>query len=369
MKIGKKNSVNLNPLSYNICLLGEGKIGKTTLAYEVCEKLVGENGYMFLEMKGERGADAIEGINFVNCPNWNDEYDELNNSVGFSTLCDDIIENKSEDWKDLKVLVIDTYDYFIDIAEEEAIRLHNKTCRERGELDKVTQTIKAAWGGYTGGEKKAQDLMFDYLDKLADVGVRAFIIGHTKLKDIPDMMSGESYTVLTSDQQKNYFNALKKRLHFLALAYIDRTINKDKKVTSECRKIRFRDDNYTVDSGSRFAEIVDEIPFDADEFIKALSDAIEAEAKKSGKPLGDIKKEQVKIEKKKEERAVEIEKAAKVDKELQETIDNIMNFINENRSNLDTLKPIMKEVKGMGYENPKSIDKLEDAKKILEMCK
>ena len=47
------------------------------------------------------------------------------------------------------------------------------------------------------------------------------------------------------------------------------------------RKIKFRDDNYTVDSGSRMSQIVNEINFDADEFIKALTDAIEIEFNKN----------------------------------------------------------------------------------------
>ena len=78
-KFGRKNHVNLDPLSYSSCLLGEAKVGKTTLVRQVCEKLVGEDGYMFLELGQERGADAIEGINHVNCPEWNMEFDELTN--------------------------------------------------------------------------------------------------------------------------------------------------------------------------------------------------------------------------------------------------------------------------------------------------
>ena len=54
MKYGKKNQVNLNPLNYNICVLGEAKIGKTTLMHQVCEKLVGEDGYLFCEMGAEQ---------------------------------------------------------------------------------------------------------------------------------------------------------------------------------------------------------------------------------------------------------------------------------------------------------------------------
>lgn len=383
MKYGKKNRVSLNPLNYNICLLGESKIGKTTLVYQMCEKLVGEEGYLFTEIKGERGADAIEGINYINCLDWNSDFDELNNTIGFATLCEDIIENKSVDYPDLKVIVIDTYDYLIEISEEESIRLYNKLCREKGDVDKVTQSINAAWGGYGKGEKKAMELMFKLFDRLADVGVRVFVIGHTKNKEVTDIITGNQYSTITSDQQQNYFNALKKRLHFLGLAYIDRTFvkkdtgktlpnNKKKEVnvvTSETRRIKFRDDNYAVDSGSRFADIVDEIPMDVDEFIKALTDAIESESKKSGQSLTQTKKEEAKITKAKEQRAKEIEKQAKSGKELADLIDDIMDFCKEHRKDLDKVKPIMQAVREMGYDKPQSITDINDAKKVLALCK
>ena len=93
MKYGKKNQVSLNPLDYNTCILGESKVGKTTLIHEVCQKLVGEDGYLFCEMGAERGADAIEGIPYINCTSWSEDYDELENSIGISTLVNDIIDN------------------------------------------------------------------------------------------------------------------------------------------------------------------------------------------------------------------------------------------------------------------------------------
>ena len=58
-KYGKKNSVDLNPLHYNIAFLGEGGIGKTTLCYQMCEKLVGDEGYMHFDIGKEDGADGI----------------------------------------------------------------------------------------------------------------------------------------------------------------------------------------------------------------------------------------------------------------------------------------------------------------------
>lgn len=376
-KFGQKNHVKLDPLAYNICLLGESKVGKTTLIKEVCEKLAGSDGYMFLECGQERGADAIEGINYINCPEWQMDYDELTNSAGFEDVCDDIIDNKTTDYADLKVVIVDTYDQLINLAEDESKRLWN-----RDNPDKRTNSINAAWGGFGKGEKKAIELMFDKIAELRNVGVSTIIIGHIKTKDISDPVSGETYQILTSDQQQNYFNALKKNLHFLGLAYIDRQIIKEKtgkknivtnkeeqvnKVKGESRKIKFRDDNFCVDSGSRFAEIIDEIDLDADQFITALTDAIKAEQSKSGKTLEQSKKEQ---EAEEAERLKEIAKAEqdkKENKKLEEVVSKITDYIKANKSDMDKIKPIIAKAKELGYENPTMIDKIEDAKKVLAL--
>ena len=376
-KYGQKNHVKLDPLAYNICLLGESKVGKTTLIKEVCEKLAGSNGYMFLECGQERGADAIEGINYINCPEWQMDYDELTNSAGFEDVCDDIIDNKTTDYADLKVVIIDTYDQLINLAEDESKRLWN-----RDNPDKRTNSINAAWGGFGKGEKKAIELMFNKIAELRSVGVSTIIIGHIKTKDISDPVSGETYQILTSDQQQNYFNALKKNLHFLGLAYIDRQIIKEKtgkknivtnkeeqvnKVKGESRKIKFRDDNFCVDSGSRFAEIIDEIDLDADQFITALTDAIKAEQSKSGKTLEQSKAEQ---EAEEAERLKEIAKAEqdkKENKKLEDVVAKITDYIKANKSNMDKIKPIIAKAKELGYENPTMIDKIEDAKEVLAL--
>lgn len=381
MKYGKKNQVSLNPLDYNTCILGESKVGKTTLIHEVCQKLVGEDGYLFCEMGAERGADAIEGIPYVNCTSWAEDYDELENSIGISTLVNDIIDNKSVDYPELKTIIIDTYDFFIELAEAESIRLYNKQCRERGEPDKIAKTINAAWGGYGRGEKEAIKLMFELVDKLTTVGVHTIFIGHTKQKEVPDVVTGTSYSVLTCDMQNNYFNALKKKLHFLGTAYFDRQLvtkekkkigNKEreiKKINTESRRIKFRSDDYSIDSGSRFADIIDEIPMDADEFIKALTDAIETESAKSGKSITDVKKEQDKKAKAKETKAKEVEAKAKSEHELEDCVKDIMTYFQDNLDDRDKIKPIVAEIKKLGYDKPQSISKVEDAKAILKLCK
>lgn len=52
----------------------------------MCEKLVGEDGYRFLECGKEDGADGINGINYLNCPEWSMDYDEETNSIDLKIL-------------------------------------------------------------------------------------------------------------------------------------------------------------------------------------------------------------------------------------------------------------------------------------------
>ena len=125
MKYGKKNEIKVNPLAYNLALIGESGIGKTTVIKEYCEKLA-PDAYIFLEIGKEDGADAINGINYLNCPEWDMDYDEDTNSIGFNTFVEDVIDNRSTDWKDLKVVVVDTCDELFAIAEPEVISMHNR---------------------------------------------------------------------------------------------------------------------------------------------------------------------------------------------------------------------------------------------------
>jgi len=378
MKFGKKNEIQINPLKYNLALIGESGIGKTTVIKEYCEKLAGEDGYVFLEVGKEDGAAAITGINYITCPEWDADYDENANTMGFNTFVEDVVENKSTDWKDLKVVVIDTYDELFSIAESEVIRLYKK---DNPEKRNKNVTINGVFGGYGAGLEKSIEIVLDSLWSLKSVGVSFIVIGHTKNKNIVDPVTGEEYAQLTSNMSQKYFNALKTKVHFLGVAAIDREITrkgtgkKDNKgneikkgmIQNESRWITFRDDNYTIDSKSRFADIVDRIPLNADELIKALTDAIKAEATKSGKSIDDMKKQQDKAAKAETKRIAEAEKAKKSQKELNEIISEIVNYFTENKTNLDIIKPVLAKVKELGYKNPTEITDIEHAKTILSM--
>lgn len=300
-KYGKKVEIDLNPLHYNIGLLGESGIGKSTIIKDICEKLAGEDGYLALDVGKEDGHDAIAGIVSERIEDW----------AKFIEVTDDIIDNKTTDYKDLQVVIIDTYDQLFDLAEKEVIRLHNKRNSDKPKID----TINSAFGGFGKGLDKAIELVLDRLWELKKVGVSFIIVAHTKKKDIDDVITGDQYSILTSDISQKYFNAIKTKLHFLGMAYIDRNIVQEKtgkknlktgeditkgKIVSESRVIRFRDDTYSVDSKSRFADIVDCIPFNADEFIKAMQDAIMREHSKGTLTVEQSKKKAEKEAKEKE---------------------------------------------------------------------
>ena len=368
-KFGKKNHVKIDPFNYSLMMLGEPKIGKTTLLYEVAEKLVGENGYIFAEFYRERGHAAIEGIVAEEFATWDD----------WVEFVDDVVYNKSTDYAELKVVFADTYDQYILLGEQEALRLWNKKNPE-----KRTDSLNQSWNGFGGGSKKAIELMFEQIDRLESVGVKVWWVGHVKTKEVKNIYNEETYQILTSDQQQNYFNALKKNLHFLCLAYFDRELQKEKTgkknivtkkeetkttIKDETRKIKFRDDSFVVDSGSRFSDIVPEINLDRDEFITAITDAIKAEIDKKGVSMEDRKKEDDAEAAKEAKRIAEAEEMARIQRELDSIKEEISEFFTENKSNLDVIKPVLDEIRNLGYALPTDIDSLEHAKTILDMIK
>ena len=359
-KFGKKNKVSLNPLDANICLLGLPKIGKTTIMKEIAEKLVGDN-YLFLEMYRENGAKYIEDIIYEDVPDWDT----------FVEIIDDIVDNRTTDYADLKVVFLDTLDNALQLAEQESIRLWNKE-----EPSKRTNAINAAWGGFQRGQDKAMELLQEQLFRLRSVGVAFSVIGHVRQTTVTDPITNESYQQITSDVSQRYFNQLKKNIDLVGIAYIDRELTKSKvngkevsTVKSETRKIKFRDDNYTVDSGSRMGSIANEINFDADEFIEAMRNALEAEVKKGGKSVEDRKVENEKEEAENLKRIAEEEAKAKAQKELDDIKEQIVEFFTANKNDMNVIKPVLELCRKNNYNNPREIDDISIAKEILEACK
>lgn len=373
MKIGKRNKVSTDILSFNIGLIGQSGCGKTSTIFKMLEKLC-PDGYLFAECMREDGEEALENIMAVKIIDWNSEYDEEHNTVGFMTLVNEIVDNKSsDDWKNLRTIVWDTIDELSILAQEEVIRLHNKE-----HPDKKVKSIRAAFGGFQAGNDMANQLILDAFWELKKVGVSFIIIGHTAQRTQTDPATEETYSQLTTNMPFRDFNVFKNKLHFLGVAYIDHKIVKEKskkdpkktvgRATDDERKIVFRSDNFSIDSKSRFADIVPEIPLDADALIEALQDAINKEIEKSGSSISDRKKEDDEKATKREAEIAQAEKERATQKELKQVLTQIKDYFTENKKDLDKIKPIASVAKELGYESPIAITNLEDAKKILELC-
>lgn len=278
MAFGKRSKISDNLYDYSIMICGESGVGKTTVISELCEKEFGEDGYLLLNTGDEEGVSAIDDVTYEDVPNFK----------RFTDICNDIIKNKNTEYPNLKVVIIDTLDQLIACTENQAIANWNKENMGNKNF-KMAKTLNSVEGGFGAGYDVVFDMIYDRVRALGKVGVKVWYTCHSKTKDIVDPVTSTAYTTLTSNMPQRYFNDFKTKVHVVGVACIDRSIEAEgtgrkdivkheeitiNKVKDEKRKIVFRDDSYSVDSKSRFAGIVNEIPLDSDELIKALKDAI-----------------------------------------------------------------------------------------------
>ncbi len=76
------------------------------------------------------------------------------------------------------------------------------------------------------GEDKAIELVLEKIWELKSVGVQIMVLGHTKVREKTDPLTGEGYDTLTANLPNRYFNGIKTKLHVLGVASIDRSIEK-----------------------------------------------------------------------------------------------------------------------------------------------
>ena len=283
MAYGKKNTIDTDLSKVIFGLLGESGVGKSTTLYHMADTLFGDDGYILLDMGSEFGSEYIEGV----------VAEQVETYKKFLDVTNDIIKNKDKDYPNLKVVICDTLDALFEIGEPYLVKLYTQEhMGEKGFV--VPKTINGVEGGFGRGMDRLIDMVVDQIVKLRRAGVGFWYTGHVKRRSADDVFSGETYDQLTTNMTQRYFNAIKNKTHALGIAYIDRTLiqqeigdenpvtHKKKvvnKVTSESRKVKFRDDSYTADSKSRLKYIVDEVNLDENEIIKALKDAIAEEKK------------------------------------------------------------------------------------------
>lgn len=277
-KFGKKKVVKKGMENFMIGVMGPSGFGKSTLMYQVCDKKFGEDGYIILDVGSERGMEAIDGVITERVPTWKN----------LKEVIDDIVKNKESDYPELKVIVLDTLDATFELAEQATVAAYNR--EHMGEQNfRPAASINAVEGGFGRGLDRVIETVKKEINRLNNVGVGVWWTSHVKERDQTDLFTGSSYTQLTASMSMKYFNSIKDISHIISFGYYDRSIQtievgevnpvtKKKKtrkdVSSETRKLKFRDDSLVADAKSRFSGIVDEINLDADEFIEAVEDAI-----------------------------------------------------------------------------------------------
>lgn len=337
-KYGKRSTISENLNDFTICLLGEAGIGKTSTIAEACEKEFGADGYMILDMGKEQGMEALEGYTYETCEDWKK----------FNEVTKDIIKNKTTDYTDLKVLVIDTLDQFVEIMTPYVIKLWNTENMGKKNFEQA-KTMNAAWSGFGKADDKLVELALNRIWELKKVGVRTWFTGHVKMRNKVDPLTQEEYSVLSTDISQRIFEGFKTKFHVIGIACIDRTIDTEltgrknivtkkdvtvNKVKEEKRKIVFRDDNYSIDSKSRLSEIEPEIPLDANEFLRALKDAIKNSKKKAGNTPR-------KLEHIEEEKSVEIDL---IEDDIDTGIEETTEEVSESSQYPDDLKSVIRKL-------------------------
>ena len=288
-KFGNRKNVSKNVNDYMIGIMAPSGWGKTTLMYETCEKLFGPDGYFIADMGDEDGTAAINDINAEQIGTWKK----------FKEVVDDIVKNKDTDYADLKVIILDTLDAAFEKAEEYAVQAWNR--ENMGQQGfKQASSINSVEGGFGKGLDRVIETVKKEIARLSKVGVKVWWTAHVKEKDQTDLFTGTNYTTLTANMSMKYFNSIKNISHIIGFGYFDRTVEKQEvgdanivtkkkktrnAVTDETRKIKFRDDAMIADAKSRFSKIIDEIVLDTDEFIKAITDAINSAGGDEVKPV------------------------------------------------------------------------------------
>lgn len=304
-KFGKKVVVSKNMNDFMIGVMAPSGYGKSTLMYKVCDKLFGENGYLLCDMGDENGVAAINGVVAEKVPTWKK----------FKEIVDDIVKNKNTDYPELKVIILDTLDATFEVAEEFAVKSWN--AENMGQQGfKPAMSINSVDGGFGRGLDRVIDLVKKEINRLDKVGVRCWWTAHVKEKDQLDLFTGSNYTTLTANMPMKYFNSIRNISHVIGFGYFNRSIEKQEigeanpvtkkkktrdAVIDESRCMKFRDSSMIADAKSRFSNIVEEITLGADEFIKAITDAIAAEGKtvaeeKAYEPTPVVVDEKVEVE-------------------------------------------------------------------------
>ena len=269
------NTITADIKNVSIYLRSTKKFGKTTLFRDVILAKYGDPSRGLLVGCGnEKGYKMLDNLNCT----------QVSTYKQLTALKDWLIKEKGKS-HNIEIVAFDTGDEFALIADKETIRRSNLE-----NPNKTTKSIKAAFGGFTGGEKySANDIIKPYMTELQEAGFGVWCIAHTKFKTIKEKggLEEDGYMQLTSNMGADYEAAFGDIFDVVLTGVIDRAFEekqvKDavkKYTTDTVRKLYFRG-TPLIDAGGRFADgavpeyLVFDKPNMAAEFIKTVEDGME----------------------------------------------------------------------------------------------
>ena len=273
-KYGHTYRLSKNFEDYSYIINGIGGIGKTTMIYEIGKLITGSN----------------EGTFIITCgvENKPKHIDDAPDFKTFTDIVKELCENKAE-YPYTKFIGLDSMDEFARITENYVVAEWNKTC----DINDRAKSISQAYKGFQKGESRACDLMLQQIMKLQNAGYSLLLVGHTKTKLKEDVITKIQFEQLTCNLDNKYYNALKDKVNLVAMCYTENLVdnveekknaftkkmNKIGQLTDRKRVMVFADTENAVDCKSHFPYIAAKVDFGAENFIKAVRDALEEQSK------------------------------------------------------------------------------------------
>ena len=267
----KRSETEINKITGFI--MGVRKFGKTTLWADMIREKFGDPSKGLLVSCGlEHGTNMIDNINTTHIDNYKD----------LMELKKWLVETKGTE-HNIEMICFDSAEEMFTIFEQETIR------RSNVETGKQVRSIKAAYSGFTNGEKECAKLVKKFFNELYTVGIMPWSIGHTKLKTVRDKgsMDEEGFQKLGSSLIADYEAVCADCFDIIVTGLVNREIEErgsgdttKRYVTETERRLYFRG-NEIVEAGGRMKglSIPEYIVFDKDNMAKDFIDTIETALK------------------------------------------------------------------------------------------
>lgn len=277
----KRNKVKLDLASYSYyIIMGEEKIGKTTLFYELVKLVTGStDGGVLISCSDEDGYNHLEDLQYEEALTWSKKPTKEDDSRGLTQVVDDLIDNRNTDWKDVKLVALDTLDGLIEIGTKQVFLEHLKDKGER------CKSLNDALGGYQKGKERLIALVLEQISRLKRAGYAIFLLAHTKTKLKEDAKTERKYDFITNNLNDDLYKPISGKAQMVVNVVWDREIKEGKndkgkvisgKILDSKRMMYFRNDSGLIDAGGRFVGLPEKLELGAENFMKAFEMGVNA---------------------------------------------------------------------------------------------